>query len=330
MKIGLWGSYDKGNFGDDLMAFMISTYLKNLGNDVILYSSTKELEIECSCYSVNDIDSFVNQSDIVVIGGGGMLINNSVLRFIAKKVAFDFEVSFFNLLRAIVKYNKKLVCISIGGDGSTYLNNPFKRRLFNNPICLGGTVRLESDLNTVDSNLFSFIPDIVLQTPNFFDFNDNLKSAPKKRIVLNLKQGSEKFLDNFLSDYSQTFEIITFGSHLPNSGNDYELVSNTNHYVFNNLKETVCFLSQADFIISSKLHVGVTGLSFGVPFISYRGPGKAVEFLKSSNLDTYVCNDFAQVDNCLNSHDPDFYSSFSNYIYESSKHFDVLKNLISN
>lgn len=329
MKIGLWGSYDKGNFGDDLMAYMISSYLTGLDMEVILFSPTPELVSECSCDSTNDIEKFVKSCDYVVIGGGGMLINNSILRFFAKRVAFDFEVSFFKLLRAVVKYNRKLICISIGGDGENYLNNPFKRKLFENPICLGGSVRLESDLNTVDSNLFSYIPDIVLQTPIFFKSDNSLNNTGKKRIVLNLKSGSEKFLERFISDYRDSLDIITFGSHLPSSGNNYELISKENHFVFKKLKESVEFLSRADLIISSKLHVGVTGLSFGIPFISYKGPNKAVEFLKSVKLDNFVCDSQMGINEILSSFNGDLGLPLSNSMKNSYNHFNLLNSLIN-
>src|SRR5690606_24763547 len=105
MKIGVWGSYDKGNFGDDLMAYMLVTHLKEKGHEPFLYNATKPLALECEVESVWDIYDFVKKADVVIIGGGGMLINNSFLRFIVRKVAYEFELSFYHLYKALVKFN---------------------------------------------------------------------------------------------------------------------------------------------------------------------------------------------------------------------------------
>ena len=40
-------------------------------------------------------------------------------------------------------------------------------------------------------------------------------------------------------------------------------------------------LASMDCFMTSMLHVGLTGLTTGTPFISYRGPGKTKSFLKS-------------------------------------------------
>src|SRR5690606_34090871 len=142
------------------------------------------LASECAVETIPNVYDFVNTVDVVIIGGGGMLINNSSLRFVAKKVAFEFELSFYYLHKALVKYNKQLVPISIGGSGNSSLNNPFKQKLFQKPLCLGGTVRLKTDLNTVSPDLFEYVPDIVLTTARFFKGDAMVK---KNRLVFNLK-----------------------------------------------------------------------------------------------------------------------------------------------
>ena len=55
--------------------------------------------------------------------------------------------------------------------------------------------------------------------------------------------------------------------------------------VFIDRYETPCqllgVLASMDCFMTSMLHVGLTGLTAGTPFISYRGPGKTKSFLKS-------------------------------------------------
>ena len=46
-----------------------------------------------------------------------------------------------------------------------------------------------------------------------------------------------------------------------------------------------------DIFITSMLHLGLTGLTVGTPFISYRGPGKTKSFLRSIGGDWAIVED---------------------------------------
>jgi len=51
------------------------------------------------------------------------------------------------------------------------------------------------------------------------------------------------------------------------------------------------FLSGIDLLVTSKLHLGISGLPLGTPFLIYRGPGKAKTFLQSIGGEWAVLND---------------------------------------
>lgn len=295
MKIGIWGSYDKGNFGDDLMAFMIVDHLRSNGFDPILFCATDFLRNECNCESIDNINDFVKKVDIVVIGGGGMLINNSLLRFFVREVAFSFEISFYKLYKALRKYGKQIIPISIGGDGNSFLNNPYKTSVFSAPLCKGGTVRLNSDLKTVSNSLFKYYSDIVLSTSAFFSGIETDNSL-NNVVLLNLKKSNGL---NFYKEFSEFgrqhgMDVFTYTSHIGDSRKNlnYELAGK-NNLEFTSLRDSIKIFKSVKSIISSKLHVGVAALSFGTPFFSYNGPSKAKEFLKSVNLDEYIIEDTA-------------------------------------
>ena len=50
-------------------------------------------------------------------------------------------------------------------------------------------------------------------------------------------------------------------------------------------------LESCDVFVTSMLHLGLTGLTKGTPFISYRGPGKAKSFLRSIGGDWAIVDD---------------------------------------
>ncbi|RDB04732.1 polysaccharide pyruvyl transferase family protein [Runella aurantiaca] len=335
MKIGIWGLYDKGNFGDDLMAILFVNYLISEGFEVTAYNLSDNLASEISCSSIKSIDYFVDYNDVIVIGGGGMLVNNSFLKFALKESEFKFEMSFMHLFNSLRKYNKKIIPISIGGANSIKLNNPYKNKIFSTQYTLNGSVRLPSDLLLVENSIFEYFPDIVLSTSIFFKPINVVSAKKKKKIVLNLKNKTARpLIDSFIkNDIFDIFDVYTFKSHaapLSHIGN-YEFEISGKNFDFNKIHEGVDFLKDADFVISSKLHVGVAAASFGAFFISYKGPSKAKEFLKNSNNENYIIDDVNSLSNLLSSFDSKKNNSFliDNQRDDSLKHFAFLLNTLN-
>lgn len=299
MRVGLWGSYDKGNFGDDLMAIIFCKYLQQCGHSVTVYNPSEALKEQLACESTHSIRGFVSTNDVIVIGGGGMLINNSLPRFLLKRTAFEFEKSFYDLYTLVRKYQKKIIPISIGGASAGYMNNPYKKKLFSSSYTHAATVRLPSDLHFLDHTVFKYIPDVVLATPHFYKKPREVPAGQKKKLVLNLKKKTAGALMDVLqkSGVFDTYEVVTFSSHahyLAELGG-YEYTLDGANFQFDRIAEAVDLLMNADVVISSKLHVGVTALSYGNVFISYKGPAKAKEFLKTENLEHYIMDDEQQI-----------------------------------
>lgn len=333
MKVGIWGSYDKGNFGDDLMAIMFSRFLYDRNIEHVVFNTTQELKPQIFGNTITSIDQFVKESDLVIIGGGGMLVNNSVLRFLVKREAYEFEKSFYDLLKYLRKYNKKLLPFSIGGGENGSLNNPYKKVLFSSNFTVGGTVRLPSDLGLVDSGLFNYYPDVVLSANKIFALPEpeSKGNSPKKRIILNLKTKNCSEFVKFLDDNIDlnSFEVYSFSSHsnLNEDYGHYEYVKKGFHLTFNTVTEALSHLSSADYIISSKLHVGVAAMSYGAQFISFNGPEKAKSFLKNEGLERQVINSPREIVSFLNNNSSEL--SVKDSIDKSFQHFERLENLMS-
>ncbi len=334
MKIGIWGLYDKGNFGDDLMAAMFFNYLKQIGATPLVYNASTYLVNELSTESITNLNEFVSNVDIVIIGGGGMLVNNSLPKILLRKLNFEFEKSFYDLRKALKRFNKKLIPLSIGGANSSFLNNPFKKDLFNSHYSPLGTVRLPSDLNLV-SKKFKYNPDVVLSTSSFFPGKPKSESK-RKKVLLNLKEkNAHTLIAEFeRRDFFNKFEIQSFSSHAISENKfgsyEYQLLNKSSS--FDTIQEACSIISDADIIISSKLHVGVAGLAYNVPFLSYCGPQKAKEFLKDYGRTEWIFDDSIAICDKLETFGTNGFTEVFNdeYQKQSFHHFEILKQYMNN
>jgi hypothetical protein len=332
MIIGIWGLYDKGNLGDDLMSIMIYKFLEEKNYTPIVYNPSNNLIKEFEFRYCTDIDIFVKNVDVIVIGGGGMLINNSFIRFLLKKTELSFELSFFELYKKLSKYKKKVIPISIGGNNKKLsLNNPFKKMIFSPKYTISGTVRLPTDLDVVSKFLFNYYPDIILSISYFF--NKKINSAKERlKIVLNIKNKNAKPLIHIFEKYNlfEKFDIYTFSSHSIMDYGKYEYKLDKNHFKFTNIKDALDFLCDSDIIISSKLHVGVIAVSYNIPFISFCGPKKAKEFLLNYGKDDWIIDEPQLIVERLLCYNENFHSKELNYNQkkESYNHFYKLNEIL--
>ncbi len=336
MKIGVWGNYNKGNFGDDLMALMFIKKIADMGHQPSIFRASPSLANQLNCKNYTSTKRFVADSDLIVLGGGGMLINTPLLRFLLRREAFDFEKICYELYIHVTKYKKPIIPISMGGAASDIVTNPFKKKLFDSKHTIAGTVRLPSDLRLVDNKTFQYISDVVLATKYFFQVVETGDDAAKKkkRLILNLKTKTSEPLINELGKNGilDRFDVKSFHSHdisLAHYG-AYEYKYPKGSFQIDSVRSGVEFLASADIIVSSKLHVGVTGLSYGIPFISYQGPSKAKEFLKSESLDGFICDEPSELVNKIVSLEQQNTKKLpvDTMVTSSLTHFEIMENAI--
>lgn len=77
MKVAIWGSYNHGNYGDDLMAIQFANYFKELGVHPCVYRLDECLAKKYSIESAKSLDDLLENASFGIIGGGGMLIGTS-------------------------------------------------------------------------------------------------------------------------------------------------------------------------------------------------------------------------------------------------------------
>ena len=147
-------------------------------------------------------------------------------------------------------------------------------------------------------------------------------------------------------DYAENNDDIEFHfvtTHMDKIGLTYQYIpeKESKNIMINKYetpKQLLGVLASMDIFITSMLHLGLTGLTLGTPFLSYRGPGKTKSFLKSIKGDWAIVND----NTSFNGFNQEFFSKsktelFAQYdvnalnkmILESENHYKQCSELVN-
>ncbi|HCV79940.1 MAG: hypothetical protein CMP12_19075 [Zunongwangia sp.] len=351
LTIGIWGNYNYGNWGDDLMAIIIAEYIKKNGHRTIVYRLDEDLSKEHNIPSERSVDKLVRDSDFLLIGGGGMLVGNSLVKRLLSPIAKKFERDFKDLNKSLKAHGKKIYPITIGGEEKMEVSLSKSRSdFFKSDSVPGGTLRLKGDIpfvHTFNKN-FIYYPDILFDIKNQFELGKTLEK-PENEIwmgvnLINKNLKNEKWhLDLIeIAQKRNNLKVFFIKTHLPKYKQDYEFVPNKENdnvkiHQYTSVEGTLSLLKNLDLVISSKLHLGLTALSLGTPFFSYKGKGKTISALNSIGGSKVILKEDFNINNFL-----EFYSKKENrllselydldkYNYmtsESKKHYDFIKELV--
>ncbi len=277
LTVGVFGHYSAMNFGDDLMALIICKHLESLNISYVLFSKMDSWQQ----YAINNtefkIDAFIDQVDIVVYGGGGILQHRK-----AGETTFNLG----KLLDICKQKSIPVYAISVGGNGVTIDKiTPIEcQRLVLEAELI--TFRNLQDLAQLkpNSNSGKFFHDIVWTTPCFFP--NQRQSNIRKKIGINIyshggKKGKIfKEIMKFIVKLRQECEFIFIEvrKSTDDSFRAFDLSSysdNCSKISYSDLEKDIEFISSLDLLITSRLHIGVVAMSFGVPTISLWGSRKA-------------------------------------------------------
>ncbi|AFZ01179.1 polysaccharide pyruvyl transferase family protein [Calothrix sp. PCC 6303] len=299
MKAAIWGSYNYGNYGDDIMALQFATYLKKLGAEPYVYGLDNNLAKKYEINTTDSWDELFDGSKFCLIGGGGVLVNN-----LTKNVDEEFQELY---LRSI-KHNCPVFPISIGGQGlgENAILSQTRLEFFSGDACQTPTVRLTEDVELFQKfgKQSIFYPDVLLSVADYWNIIPRTKPNEQIQVGINLPASFQaNLLVNQLRFISQVRKDIVFHfvpTYLPNSSINWELSPKHNspfikNHIYTDPKNTMEFLRSLDLIISYKLHLGLTALALGVPFFSVGGPGKAKQFLKSIDAEFAIFPSNAKV-----------------------------------
>lgn len=314
--VAIWSSLKFTNYGDDLQALAYAKLIKGMGYNVKLYQLDESFAKMYDVQTVDNIDELCKDVKLCIIAGGGLLSPFNILRRTLNRSYHEWEMMFKDLYYAGQKFGTKFCAISMGGDGK--LHNPhlyygkWRNKFFASPYFLDGTVRLAGDVEQMKkfNKNFLYFPDMLFKSPDFFDA-DMLPKSDKIRIGFNFKKNGnylDKNLVHDILDYANTHNDIEFHfttTHLQKVGLNYQYLpesesENIKIDRYTSPHQLLGVLSSVDIFVTSMLHLGLTGLSNGTPFLSYRGPGKAKSFLKSIGGDWAILDDNISFETLLN------------------------------
>lgn len=284
-KVGIWGSYNHGNYGDDIMAVIFARILKAQGYAPYVYRLDKNIAKKYDIETTESLDELTQDACFCIIGGGAWLCSGNF--------SAEVEEDCAQYLHSLEASKTPFYCVSIGGDGNTSPTSlsSARLRLFSSPYFQGGTVRLPTDTEILRAlgKSVAFYPDIVLRVPE--QLNVKKPSSSKRKIGLNLNiiQRRTHFYFKWVNKLFPWIELIEIQSHSQGHDLGFERANTNNKSSFDTIRyntpeQFVRALSELDLIVSFKLHLGVTCLGMKVPFCSVGGSGKTQAFLQSVNM----------------------------------------------
>lgn len=296
MRVAIFGSYNHGNYGDDLMAILYARIIKDMGHEVIIYRFAEDLGKSYGFLTTNSIDELIKDATFCIIGGGAFLASTHLPM---SDVFFDLEEQCLALKNTCEKYNCPIYGISIGGEGygeRTALGLG-RTQLYSSAIFKGASVRIEGDMKLLQflQKEAIYFPDVLWQTSNYW--NAEKKTDDNKfNIGINLSddQLTKKIVEKLmLVKNIANINLTFFRLHRPQYNLNYEYFhhsdsANIKNITYTTPEEFIPFLANQDLVISAKLHLGLTGLSYYVPFISLLGQGKTTALLKSIGFNRFI------------------------------------------
>ena len=291
MKVAIWGSYEYGNYGDDLMAVIYGITALHFTENVKVYRLDKKIAEAFRLESTNDLTQLLSNNPLLIVGGGGMLIDIPLLKWLSPRLR-NFEVDYLRLNNALKKNSVlDVLALSIGGSGlgiKTTMGT-WRKGFYSNIVSKITLRNIEDEalLNKIGAS-FKTIPDVVLSTNIFFPVPVN--KSDTKVIGINLDRKNKNEIDHIRRTVPEDYMIKYFKTHLSSEISGYEYVPddlkpNEKIVQYSDLKSFVHEIATMDILFTSKLHVGVTALSYNIPFISIAAKDKTRSFLRSINSD---------------------------------------------
>jgi hypothetical protein len=288
MKAAIWGSYNYGNYGDDIMALQFAQALKAECLQPWIYRLDGDIASRFQVKSTDSIDELLDQAGLCLIGGGAMLESGPSI------MDQDFE----DLRRASTEYRCPVYPVSVGGDGQGILSrlSPQKQAFWTSDYCQNPTVRLTIDVALAQllNKQATYYPDVLWTVKDAWGIVPKQNTDGKTHIGINIpNSAAARLMVQQLKAVATVQQDIVFHfirTYLPTSPVDSELMPESRspfiqHHIYTDPKETLEFLSNLNLVVSHKLHLGLTALALGVPFLSLGGKGKTKSFLKEIGAD---------------------------------------------
>ncbi len=284
-RVGIWGFYFARNYGDDLMCLQIGTHLQRQGYDVSAFELHPDLAAKYGFRSYEKIDHFVADQDAIVFGGGNLL---------ARRDAWPvgpFAARISRMTAACENHHKPIIGISLGGDGQFEGELlPEVTELIQSRQFITTTVRLRTDIPLLASHGITdvaYYPDILYGAPRFFAIPAHTKDVLGFHLPI---LGATVRMTHFLQAFCRwklfsNCRSIVYINAFPGVGGDYIPPSpDTESWPCDDPVLLLAKLGRCQYIVSHKLHVGLTAMAQGAYFLSVQAHPKVRAHLAELGL----------------------------------------------
>jgi len=296
--IGLFGYYKYGNFGDDLMGWLVAEYLRSRNCRVIICGTPDIFTTVLGIEAEPDVTAFAKRCDIIVIGGGGTLLSRRNAKLPKGGAPFQFTQDLAEIIRQKRDRCIPLAGISLGGNGLPLdMIQPEERRdVVRHSDLL--TLRTPHDYQALISSRrdIEYLPDLVWATPQVIGGEKNQNEYPHIGIALYPQPGMGQ-LRAFASqlhfaltqrpECHYTFIDVharpdgQFGALSMRVNND------TSKFVIPEPATGLRMIQSLDLVITNRLHIGVAAMSYGIPCIGTGNSNKVSIFYESAALEEW-------------------------------------------
>jgi polysaccharide pyruvyl transferase WcaK-like protein len=299
MNVAIFGFYAYGNFGDDLMAMIIGRRVQALGCDVTVYRLCEPYARELGCVVADTVEDLIRDADLLVLGGGAGLTDVGADRAVLGQRAHvtSYRSERQRLLRMATERGVPSVALSIGG-GNMIADRPRER--FDHTVqdhCRFVTLRDPDELGLLERSgkTGSLYPDIVWQTAATFP-----RTKPRRE---RLRVGFDLYWSNLL--YQSAIYLPTILGAITLARRDVDFIfidttsacrnrfravhpfvprANVSRYQFQHPNADLDFIASLDLVVSSRLHLGLAAMSYGIPFLSVFGEPKTILMMRAAGL----------------------------------------------
>lgn len=281
-RIGIFGFYSYRNLGDDLMAFLFSSYLQERGFQPVVFSKRGDLDLGAGIEVCTDLRAFADSVDVVVFGGGGLLIPRPKLSDIGR----DFTEDLKALLAHTQGRSTPFYGFSLGGAGKDFHEIvPEERKELIRRLDYV-TLRNREDLRLLEQadKRGEFLDDVVWTTARRIP-QERRPRRQRLKVGFNLYLGNSgrmkiaKALFRLVAWLRKDIDLVFYEIH-PNERGDFEAFSSNlgsahcTRKTLVDIADACREVSSLDLLVTTRLHFGVMAMSYGVPSIAFAGAEK--------------------------------------------------------
>lgn len=288
VKVAIYGFYDHGNYGDDLMAILFAQVVKESGAQPCVYGLDQALATKYGIQAVGSIPELLAGAHLCILGGGGFLMpRGDSLSTHQRKVEDD--CAHIEAICADSGCQIHAVSIGSNGAGDAVALQYGKMKLLTSDSFIGATVRLKKDVEFFAriGKPATHFPDVLWDVSSFWTPSDNRRSFKKHHIGVNIRNTpfGRRVATALKGIALARRDMELCFIRVQESGSEIQVRERkglfTNH-IYREPQETIDVLSELTGVISCKLHLGLTSLALGKPFVSLEGHDKTRSFLSES------------------------------------------------